>query len=216
MRKIFLILSLFIFSCDEEANYCYGDGVEDECGVCNGDNSTCSIYDIWRSTEGQYCEYANNECINCYDSLGDSPFDGNPDVIDDYIIFDFSEDIGSMTRCWTIINMNQETCTDLQDSTWEEDNSYCNICYQSDTPITINEESNQLCMLWHNDCSDFVCFDFLLSEDGNSMSFNASVDAECVDENGCILDTYINSEDCIENNYSWVDGYCLNGIGIRQ
>ena len=121
-----------------------------------------------------------------------------------------------MTRCWTIINMNQETCTDLQDGVWEENNSYCNVCYQLDTPITMNEETGQFCMLWHNDCSDLVCFDFLISEDGNSISSNASVDAECVDENGCILDAYINNEDCIENNYSWVDGYCLNATGIRQ
>ena len=60
MRKIFLILSLFIFSCDEPAVDCAGveggSAIVDECGVCDGDNSTCSIYDIWRSTEGQYCE----------------------------------------------------------------------------------------------------------------------------------------------------------------
>jgi len=48
MRKIFLILSLLIFSCDELvekqvdcAGVNNGSAAVDECGVCAGNNSTC-------------------------------------------------------------------------------------------------------------------------------------------------------------------------------
>ena len=89
MYKIFLILLLFIFSCDESevdcagiedgdavedcAGECNGDAIEDKCGICNGDNSSCSI----NCTEGYSSipnatnldgvisgDYLDNRCYN--------------------------------------------------------------------------------------------------------------------------------------------------------
>ena len=62
MKKIFLILTLFIFSCDEAEVDCKGvlggTAIEDDCGLCDGDNSTCIGCDDLNA-----CNYLPNPLI---------------------------------------------------------------------------------------------------------------------------------------------------------
>ena len=76
LKKYFpiLILSLLVFSCDEEPEGCDGISgsglINDECGVCDGDNSTCLGCDNIPNSglvndECGVCDGDNSSCADC-------------------------------------------------------------------------------------------------------------------------------------------------------
>ena len=61
------ISSLDNFNCDGECieeldcfGECGGEAVEDECGVCNGDGSSCADPDVYLSFDGESLNYSSS------------------------------------------------------------------------------------------------------------------------------------------------------------
>jgi hypothetical protein len=87
-KSIYILLSLFlIFSCGDNSTEPEGcDGVSgsglvlDECGVCDGDNSTCCI-NVYSEVDGSLISCGES----CVELEGECYYQGDIDVLQDFI-----------------------------------------------------------------------------------------------------------------------------------
>ena len=70
MFKLIIILSLLLVSCEDYGN---DPGCEDDCGVCNGDNSTCSgCTNLYAENFDEDAIVSDeNSCVFTYNSISD-------------------------------------------------------------------------------------------------------------------------------------------------
>ena len=115
MKRLLLIPLVLFLSCEDMGKDCAGEengtAVLDECGVCNGDNSSCSgCTDSTASTYDSLAVVSDSSCVfllNCNDGI-DNDGNGLIDLEDVYNCIAGSGGLGEIPPALPEIDCNQD------------------------------------------------------------------------------------------------------------